>query len=294
MLPLVAPSYEPSILLCGGSSADMPNPLALSDCWTIQPNAASPSWIRTDNLPNGGQTMTDAVILPNGKILLINGAHKGCGGGYQAENPVFTPLIYDHSAPAGSRFTQMPSTNIPRMYHSVAQLLPSGEVLVAGSNPDVFYNTVGSPPTSGYPHFNNNGHRAALNQQQNLTSRYPTEYRVEIFSPPYMDRTSRPSINSTVLPSLNFNKNTTITINTNNGTSLASHNVTFRLINPGFRTHAVGMGHRAVQLKSWVLGTDGSVNVLAPPDATVMVPGVYLLFAEVDGGVSEGVWTKLS
>lgn len=33
LLPLVAPNYTPKVLVCGGSSGDMPDPLALSDKW---------------------------------------------------------------------------------------------------------------------------------------------------------------------------------------------------------------------------------------------------------------------
>ena len=47
------------------------------------------------------------------------------------------PTIYNHSAPAGSRFqTDLPESTIQRMYHSSATLLPDGSVFIAGSNPN--------------------------------------------------------------------------------------------------------------------------------------------------------------
>ena len=149
ILPLVAPAYTATILLCGGSSGDIPSPAALSDCYTINPAEESPSWQTTDSLPNGPQTMSDGILLPDGTVLIINGARTGSGGGFMADDPVYQPVIYNPVAPAGSRFQTMPATTIPRLYHAVATLLPSGEVLVAGSNPAVGYSSSGQVP-AGY------------------------------------------------------------------------------------------------------------------------------------------------
>lgn len=88
--------------------------------------------------------MSDGILLPDGTVLILNGGRVGCGGGFMADEPVFQPVIYDHSAAAGSRFTTMPGSTIPRLYHSVATLLPSGEVLIAGSNPSVSFTSDGS------------------------------------------------------------------------------------------------------------------------------------------------------
>ena len=146
LLPLVAPNYNSTVLVCGGSSGDMPNPLALNDCYTITPLGVPSRWTATDALPNGPQTLSEGILLPDGTVLILNGARTGCGGGFMADAPVLTPVIYNHSAPLGQRFTSQPSTNIPRLYHSVAILLPSGEVLVAGSNPSVSYSASGKVP----------------------------------------------------------------------------------------------------------------------------------------------------
>lgn len=143
-----------------GHPVIMPDPLALSDCYTINPLDATPTWQSTDSLPNGPQTMSDGILLPDGTVLIINGGRIGSGGGFmvlqihilaswvkvnlfKADNPVFQPVIYDPTAAAGSRFTTMPGSSIPRLYHSTAILLPSGEVLVAGSNPAVGYSANG-------------------------------------------------------------------------------------------------------------------------------------------------------
>lgn len=132
----------------------MPDPLALSECYTINPLDATPTWRSTDSLPNGPQKISDGILLTDGTVLIINGGRIGSGGGFmvletliiafqvkvdifKADNPVFQPVNYDPTAAAGSRFTTMPSSSIPLLYHSTAILLPSGEVLVAGSNPQM-------------------------------------------------------------------------------------------------------------------------------------------------------------
>ncbi|KAF2753346.1 DUF1929-domain-containing protein [Pseudovirgaria hyperparasitica] len=289
ILPITNNALSPTILLCGGSSADIPDPVALDDCYTISPYATTPTWTPTDRLPNGPQTMTDAILLPDGTTLLINGAHRGSGGGFQADDPVLVPLIYNHSAPLGSRFTSQPATSIPRLYHSTATLLPSGEVLVAGSNPAVGYTAVGAVP-GGWPLFSNNGHQAFLHQQQRQNSRYPTEYRVEIFAPPYMSASSRPVL-TTVPASIGYNSGFAVVAS---GTTAAGADVRFVLVRTGFHTHAVGMVQNMVYLSA-VRGTaSGAFTVTSVLNGSVMPPGVYLLFVVVNGVPSEGKWVKLA
>lgn len=62
---------------------------------------------------------------------------------FKADDPILQPVIYNPTAVSGSRFTTLPGSSISRLYHSTAILLPSGEVLVAGSNPAVGYSASG-------------------------------------------------------------------------------------------------------------------------------------------------------
>lgn len=67
-------------------------------------------------------------------------------------------------------------------------------------------------------------------------------------------------------------------------------------MNPGFHTHAVGMGMRLVGMEYARKSTDGDngeFEVTAPRDASVMQPGVYLLFVLRGGTPSGGVWVQL-
>ena len=163
-----------------------------------------------------------------------------------ADHPVLKPLIYNASAPSGARFTTLPSTTIPRLYHSTAILLPSGEVLVAGSNPSVGYSSTGAVDVATWPHFWNAGRRAKLVQQQAKASRYPTEYRVEIFAPGYMAARQRPRIESAwwyVKYGAAFEVMARLGGRALKGVTEIS------LVGSGFRTHGVGMGQRMVVLE---------------------------------------------
>ncbi|KAI4212296.1 MAG: hypothetical protein LQ351_005009 [Letrouitia transgressa] len=298
LLPLRAPDYKATVLICGGSSGDKPAPKALNDCYTINPLDDDPEWERIDDLPNGPQTMSEGILLPDGTVLILNGARKGSGGGFMADEPVLEPLIYDHSKPKGERFATQPATKVPRMYHSAVVLLSTGEALVAGSNPAVGYSADGKVGAN-YPHFFNNGHEAFLEQQQGRDSSFPTEYRVEVFTPPYLDgdrESGRPQIswhpNQIKYGDKFCVKATKVPDNDDEGNKLD-----FVLVNPGFHTHAVGMGMRLVGME-WTRtsssdGDDGDFEVTAPRDASVMQPGVYLLFVVRGGTPSGGVWVQL-
>ncbi|CAG8982159.1 hypothetical protein HYALB_00003251 [Hymenoscyphus albidus] len=291
MLPLQYPDYNPTVLVCGGCSGDMPVPIGLDDCWRIDPNSANPTWVRDDTMPNGAQVMSDGINLPDGTILFINGARTGSAGGLQADDPVFTPMIYNPSAPAGSRFTNLPVTTIPRMYHSVATLLPSGEVLVAGSNPVVGYSRTGKVG-SRWPRFNNNGHLAALEQQQRRESAYPSEYRVEIFTPPYLSTNLRRPIIMAAPEKISYNSDFTVMTELSGGARVRGK-VQISLVAAGFHTHGMAMGQRVIMSGYKAVPNTKDFVVKSPRDASVMPPGIYLLFVVNDGVPSNGTWISL-
>ncbi|KAL2933697.1 Aldehyde oxidase GLOX [Bienertia sinuspersici] len=105
--------------------------------------------------------LMDMVILPTGQVLLINGAQQGAGGWNNADRPARNPFLYRPRKPVGKRFLVLKETNVARMYHSSAILLPDGRILIGGSNPNerYVYNNV----------------------------RYPTELKLQAFAPQYTD-----------------------------------------------------------------------------------------------------------
>lgn len=146
------------VLVCGGSSASFnTNKPAQKSCGRMMVTAPDASWAMED-MPVA-RTMGDMILLPTGDVLIINGAQVGSQGWEYASNAAFQPCLYKTND-APNRFQLLSPSTIARVYHSTANLLIDGRILVAGSNTHQFYT------------FNN--------------TEFPTELRVEAFSPPYL------------------------------------------------------------------------------------------------------------
>lgn len=308
MLPLTPfNGYSPTLLFCGGQVMDdaawgdygFPhidtwNVVASSDCHRITPEPAdgsSPDYVQDDNLPVG-RTMGQFVALPDGTMLLLNGAKNGTAGYAMqtsttpllsdmpygmslAAGPVGQPAIYNPNAPAGSRWSSagLGSSNIPRMYHSSAVLLPDGSVMVAGSNP---------------------------NPDVNLTTTFPTTYTAEYFYPPYFSATTRP-VPQNVPKTLSYGGDPfDITVPPSSYTGDANDaagNTTVWLIRQGFTTHAMNQGQRSMQLNNtYTVQSDGTIVIHTaqpPPFPNLFQPGPAFLFVTISGIPSNGTFVTL-
>ncbi|KAL4078560.1 glyoxal oxidase [Scleroderma yunnanense] len=286
MLPLTpANNYTATIMFCGGSNIqsaqwtenwDIPHYAASTSCVQITPDS-SPHYVEIDPLPQG-RIMGNLILLPDGRVLCLNGAATGTAGygntSYTigqsyADQPILGPLIYDPSAPAGQRWSSgglNPST-IPRMYHSSATLMPDGSIFVSGSNP---------------------------NSDVNLTAPYPTEYRIELLYPSYYNQ-RRPAPQG--LPNRITYGGSFFTLSLSSadlfGDVNSIQNATVMLIRTGFSTHTMNMGMRSVQLENAYTGNSngtGSLQVSQlPPNPAIMAPGPALLFVVINGVPSVGV-----
>ncbi|KAG6385984.1 hypothetical protein SASPL_154868 [Salvia splendens] len=130
--------------ITGGDSRNYPSS---GSCFCCLWKRISLRWRRrvTDDQPVWGmakmpsaRVMSDMLLLPNGDVIIINGAKSGAEGWEAGRNPVTTPHIYRPDAPADKRFTSAAASPRPRMYHSTTILLANGRVLVGGSNPHIY------------------------------------------------------------------------------------------------------------------------------------------------------------
>ncbi|KAJ7589706.1 glyoxal oxidase N-terminus-domain-containing protein [Mycena floridula] len=271
LLPLTPENnYTPEVMICGGSTvSDTANPSSLSSqtaasaqCSRMVLTTAgiAAGW-KVESMPQA-RIMPELILLPDGRVVIVNGARTGVAGygnvGNQvgqsnADNPAFTPVAYDPAAAAGSRFssTGIPATTIARLYHSTASLTPNGTIMLAGSNPNNDVTTV----------------------------KYPTEYRLEFYSPPYM---SQPRPTYTGLPAtVNYNVNFVLTVQLPTGTTA----VTVALIDLGFATHGVHMDQRFVKLVSTLSADKKTLTVTGPPNARIYPPGPAFLYVVTAAGV---------
>ncbi|KAF8907539.1 glyoxal oxidase N-terminus-domain-containing protein [Mucidula mucida] len=271
LLPLTPENgYTPEIMICGGSTvSDSVSPSTLSSqtpasaqCSRLVLTTAgiAAGW-KVESMPQA-RVMPELVLLPDGRVFIVNGAQTGVAGygnvanrvgQSNADNPAFTPVVYDPAAPAGSRFSSsgIPTTNIARIYHSTASLTPNGTIMLAGSNPN----------------------------DDMSTTKYPTEYRMEFYSPPYL---SRPRPTYTGLPAtVNYAQVFTLAVTLPS----TATDVSVSLMDLGFATHGVHMDQRMVKLVSVLSPDKRTLTVTGPPTPALYPPGPAFLYVVTDEGV---------
>ncbi|KAF8319285.1 copper radical oxidase [Clavulina sp. PMI_390] len=289
LLPL-SPSnnYTAEILLCGGSTIDdtragydiSSDEQASSQCsrLVLSESGIQAGW-SVEEMPDP-RIMPDAVLLPTGSVVIINGGRSGIAGygnvkgqvgQSNAKDPVLQPVLYNSNAPLGKRFSSegMPRSETARLYHSVASLTPDGSIMIAGSNPNLDRSDV----------------------------EYATEYRVEWLFPPYMSSAigtsmgttpavQRPGFTKKDLPSrISFGKQFMLPVV---GIPIDAKNISVSLMDLGFVTHGVHMNSRLVFLTCSLSPDRASLIVSGPPSGGVYPPGPGWLYVVVDGVPSVG------
>ncbi|KAL5557926.1 hypothetical protein UlMin_034137 [Ulmus minor] len=276
---LQATNIEAEVLVCGGApKGSYVQSLkgvfleALKTCARIKITDSNPTWV-VETMPQA-RVMGDMVMLPNGNVLLINGASSGTAGWEQGRNPVLTPVLYRPDNQIGSRFEVQKATTIPRMYHSTAALLRDGRVLVGGSNPHSSYNFTGVL--------------------------FPTELSLEAFSPAYLEgnvRNLRPKI---VLPANNIavKHGQTVKVQFTVAGNLAQNLVSVTMVAPSFNTHSFSQNQRLLVLPYDIVKSLGTttyeVNVVIPGSGNLAPSGYYLFFVVHRDIPSQGIWVRIN
>ncbi|XP_049392029.1 aldehyde oxidase GLOX1-like [Solanum stenotomum] len=277
---LQAQTIQAEVLICGrapiGSylKAARANTFvgALNTCGRITINDPNPQWTM-ETMPLA-RTMGDMVILPNGNVLIVNGAAAGTAGWGIARNPVLSPVIYRPDNPSGSRFEVQNPNAIPRMYHSTAVLLRDGRVLVGGSNPNELYNFT--------------------------RVLFPTDLSLEAFSPSYLDSNStnlRPQIISPASQKkIKYGQRVNIRF-TLSGSLLNTNLIKVTMVAPGFNTHSNTMNQRMLVLSNEKVKKTGiftyQISSIFPNSGKLAPPGYYMLFVVNQDIPSEGIWIKI-
>ena len=275
LLPLsYANNWLPDIMICGGGAyQDITSPTDAS-CGRIQPLNNRAAW-EMDSMPEG-RGMVEGTVLPDGTVIWLNGVNKGAQGFQLGADPTLEALIYDPKKPLGERWTKGAPSTIGRLYHSVALLLLDGTIMIAGSNP------VEQPilkPTPTDPKL-----------------AYVTEFRVEIYTPPYLqeDKAKRRPTNVTLSSTSSKADGSNYQVIFNVPSGAKGANVV--LYHGGFSTHSLHMGHRMLELESSGFKgnqTQQSLQFKMPPNGNVAPPGPYVVYVMVDGVPSVGVFVSV-
>jgi hypothetical protein len=239
-----ANGYTPRVMIFGGG-----NP-ATATTEIIDLSADNPAWQWGPPMSQARIEM-NAVLLPNGKMLAL-------GGSANDEDAATASLSADLFDADGATVSPAGQNAFPRLYHSVALLLPDARVWVAGGNPQ----------------------------------RGTYEPHMEIYSPPYLfaadgSPAPRPTITSVSSGVIGYGN--TFQVQTPDAASIASA----VLMRPGAATHAFDMDQRLVGM-SFTPGS-GVLTVTAPPNGNIAPPGYYLLFLLNSAGVpSVGTFVQLT
>jgi hypothetical protein len=245
LLPLrPSEGYRARIMIMGGD-----NP-ATDSAEIIDFSQPAPAWRALPSM-SAARIQMNAVLLPTGKVLAL-------GGSAQNNTASTASLGADLFDPDTETWTRAGTMARPRMYHSVALLMPDATVWVAGSNP-----------------------------QQGTW-----DNTLEAYRPPYLFTASgalapRPAI--TTAPAA-VGYNATFQVTTSNPADIAS----VALMRPGSSTHAFNFEQRLVNL-AFTPGSGTTLTLTSPPNANVAPPGYYMLFLINRAGVpSVAAWVQVT
>ncbi|KAE8658223.1 xyloglucan endotransglycosylase family protein [Hibiscus syriacus] len=264
------PVIPAEILVCGGAAHDAftltdlnrPKvfPPVTKDCGLIDISEMQKANWKILQMPSP-RILGDAMVLPTGDVLLVNGAKSGSAGWDDARDPNMVPVLYNV---ASYNFKELNPSTIPRMYHSTSAVLPDGKILIAGSNTNDGYLDV------------------AL---------FPTETRVEKFSPHYFDPALDPFRTEILYEKakrLNYGKPFKVRVR-GGDQNLDMKKLQVNIYNPPFTTHGISMNQRMIRLGIYEVKKDGAekdvsvISLQAPLNGNIAPPGYYMLFVVYNG-----------
>ncbi|GMI97743.1 GALACTOSE OXIDASE-LIKE 6 [Hibiscus trionum] len=275
------------IMVCGGAPhdaftmSDLTRPKvflpASKDCARIDISKRGKANWKIQTMPTA-RILGDALVLPTGDVLLINGAMSGSAGWDDARDPNLAPVLYRVVAGANhaTKFVELAPTNIPRVYHSTSAVLPDGKILVAGSNTNPGYLDV------------------AL---------YPTETRVEKFSPHYLDPALDP-FRTDILLDKSANKliyGQRFEVQVRGGDpNIDMQKLQLNIYYPPFTTHGISMNQRMIRMGIYEVRKDAAapdasvIAYQAPPNGNIAPPGYYMMFVVYNGvPCRRAMWVQL-
>ncbi len=188
--------------------------------------------------------MANGVVLPDGKVFVVGGS--ATSQLFSTAAAVMAPEMYD---PASNTWTVLSAMSKPRIYHSTALLMPDGRVWVAGGGQC--------------------GSLCGINQLS-----------AEIYSPPYLYKGGRPTIDTALPQSVNFGADLTLNATAPFGKTIKE----FTLIRMASVTHATNTDQRISKVVP--TSSSGTSYQLKMPNGNYATPpGYYMLFAMTNDGV---------
>ncbi|HTO74098.1 MAG TPA: galactose oxidase-like domain-containing protein, partial [Gemmatimonadales bacterium] len=251
---ILPPAQDQKVMVMGGGPAGKPNKTdAIDDVDLVDLRGAQPHFEAVEPLCFP-RLHLNAVLLPDRTVMVTGGSLK------QEDQPLarLQAEIFD---PATASWTPVAKSQVARLYHSTALLLPDGRVVAAGGNPE-------------------GGTHIPWDQDPE------EEMRLELFSPPYLFRGPRPTIGAVATE---WTYGQTVSIPSPQAGNLRwAH-----LIRPCVTTHSFDGSQRLVDLPI-ASQAGGVVKVTVTASRNVAPPGWYMLFlVSQDGVPSVASWVHL-
>ncbi|WP_329163583.1 kelch motif-containing protein [Streptomyces sp. NBC_01717] len=200
-----------------------------------------------------GTRYPSAALLPDDSVLVTGGSddYRGRGG-----SNILQARLYDAKT---DRYKRVADPAVGRNYHSGSVLLPDGRVVIFGSD-SLYADRANSRPGV-------------------------FEQRIEIYTPPYLYRDSRPEL--TAGPK-RMRRGGTGMFTTSQGSTITSA----KLMRPSAVTHVTDTDQRSVELG--LVRTAEGISVTVPKNRALVPSGWYMLFVtDAKGTPSEGTWVEI-
>ncbi|MGW5036948.1 galactose oxidase-like domain-containing protein [Streptomyces parvulus] len=200
-----------------------------------------------------GTRYPQASVLPDDSVLVSGGSEDYRGRG---DSNILQARMYH---PATNDFERVADPLVGRNYHSGSILLPDGRLMFFGSD--------------------------SLYADKANTKPGKFEQRIEIYTPPYLYRDSRPDLSG--------GPQTIARGDSGTFTSRAASTVKkVRLIRPSASTHVTDVDQRSVALD---FTADGDrLTVTVPENKNVVQSGWYMMFAtDGEGTPSKAQWVRV-
>lgn len=200
-----------------------------------------------------GTRYPSASLLPDDSVLVTGGSddYRGRGG-----SNILQARLYDAKTDS---YKRVADPAVGRNYHSGSVLLPDGRVMIFGSD-SLYADRADSRPGI-------------------------FEQRIEIYTPPYLYRGSRPEL--TAGPK-SMRRGGTGMFTTSQGSTITSA----KLMRPSAVTHVTDTDQRSVELR--LRRTAGGISVTVPKNRALVPSGWYMLFVtDAKGTPSEGKWVEI-
>ncbi|MFC9604061.1 galactose oxidase-like domain-containing protein [Streptomyces niveus] len=200
-----------------------------------------------------GTRYPSASLMPDDSVLVTGGAEDYRG---RSGSNILEARMYD---PKAGEYKRVADPQVGRNYHSGSLLLPDGRVMIFGSD--------------------------SLYADKANTKPGVFEQRVEIYTPPYLFRDSKPAL--TDGPKAIEHGESGV-FKTEDAASLKSA----KLLRPSAVTHVTDVEQRSIALD--MEKTADGIELTVPKNKALVPAGWYMLFVTDDKGTpSEGRWVEV-